>query len=143
MPTEQLRVLVRAPLVGQGARFVLSGAFVALVYTATTSILAHVVGLHFQVALVIGYTVGLATHFALQRLFVWTHEDGFELGIHHQLPRYLLLALAQYGLTAAITATVPNALGVPTEAVYLVTVALLGAANFVILRTRVFHPARR
>jgi putative flippase GtrA len=143
MPTDQVRVLVRAPLVGQGARFVLSGAFVALVYTATTSILAHVVRIQFQVALVIGYTVGLATHFALQRRYVWTHEDGFELGIHHQVPRYLLLALAQYGLTAALTATVPSALDVPTEAVYLVTVALLGAANFVILRTRVFHPARR
>src|SRR5437870_7001438 len=71
--------LMRRPVAGAGLRFVLSGATVALVYTATTLLLADVVGLPFEVALVTGYAVGLATHFTLQRLFVWVHAAGFAL----------------------------------------------------------------
>jgi putative flippase GtrA len=29
--------------------------------------------MHFQVALAIGFCVGLIVHFTLQRVFVWTH----------------------------------------------------------------------
>jgi putative flippase GtrA len=118
----------------------LTGGLVALVYIGTTSFLAEVIGVAFQVALVIGFTVGLATHFALQRLFVWSHADAFALPLGHQLVRYLLLAAAQYGTTAASTAILPRALGAPTEVVYITTVTIVAAANFLIFRSFVFHP---
>jgi putative flippase GtrA len=125
----------------QGLRFVLSGGFVALVYIATTSVLSQVVGVPFQIALTIGFTVAIATHFLLQRRFVWTHVAGFALPLRHQAIRYLSLAAIQYGLTVASTATLPTALGVSTEIVYLSTAATLSAASFLLFRSRVFHPA--
>ena len=133
--------LMRRPVAGAGLRFVLSGATVAFVYTATTLLLADVVGLPFEVALVTGYAVGLATHFTLQRLFVWVHAAGFALPLHHQLWRYLLLAGVQYAATAAAVGVLPRTLGVRTEAVYLSSAVLLAVANFLLFRTRVFHAA--
>ncbi len=124
---------------GQGVRFALSGGTVALVYLATTTVLAEVVGLPFQVALAIGFCVGLVVHFTLQRLFVWSHHEEFALPLSHQLGRYLAVAAAQYGITAASTAILPKALGVSTEVVYLVTVAVVVSVNFLVFRNGIFH----
>jgi putative flippase GtrA len=126
-------------LLGQGTRFVLAGGSVMVVYLTTTTVLANVVGLPFQLALVIGFCVGLMVHFTLQRTFVWAHTDEFALPLHHQAARYLTVAGIQYGLTAASTSLLPRALGLPTEVVYLATVAVLTIANFVIFRNGIFH----
>jgi putative flippase GtrA len=130
-----------AELGRQGLRFALTGGFVALVYVGTTTSLAEAIGLDFEVSLAIGYAVALATHFNLQRLFVWKHASAFALPLHHQLVRYLAMAGMQYGVTAALTATVPRALGVDPELVYLPVVAVLTLTNFVVFRSRIFHPA--
>jgi putative flippase GtrA len=135
------RLNLRGPLARQGLRFLISGGFVALVYTGITSVLAEVIGIRFQVAIAIGFTIGLATHFTLQRVFVWAHADGFALPLGHQLARYLALAATQYGLTALSIATLPSALGVSTEIVYLATVAVISVANFALFRLHVFRPA--
>jgi putative flippase GtrA len=129
-------------LAGQGVRYAVAGVFVALVYLLTTTLLAEVVGLPFQVALSIGFAVALGVHFTLQRLFVWVHEEAFALPFQHQARRYLVVAGAQYGVTATTTALLPKVLGLPTEVVYLITVVLLAGANFVLFRTVVFHPER-
>ncbi|HUB73879.1 MAG TPA: GtrA family protein [Solirubrobacteraceae bacterium] len=128
-------------LLGQGMRFALSGATVAVVYLSTTTVLADVVGLPFQEALVIGFCTGLAVHFTLQRVFVWVHHEEFALPLGHQLWRYLLVAAVQYGVTAASTALLPSALDLPTEVVYVATVAVVFAANFVVFRQGIFHPS--
>ena len=125
----------------QGVRFVLAGGIVAGVYVGTTSFLAEVVGVPFEVALAIGFVLGIVTHFSLQRLFVWGNGAAFALSLHHQVARYAAMAGLQYGLTAAITATLPRALGVPTEVVYLPTVVVLSALNFLVFRSRIFHAA--
>ena len=127
-------------LLGQGARFVLAGGTVMVVYLTTTTVLADVVGLPFQVALAVGFCVGLMVHFTLQRMFVWTHEAEFALPLHHQAARYLTVAGIQYGVTAASTSLLPGALGAPTEIVYLATVAAVTATNFVVFRQGIFHP---
>jgi putative flippase GtrA len=133
---------VAAPsLAGQGIRFAASGGVVALVYVATTSLLAEVIGIPFEVALAIGFSVAIATHFTLQRAFVWAHADGFALPLRRQAMRYLPMAGLQYGLTALATAVLPSALGVSTEVVYLCAAAALSAVNFFVFRARVFHPA--
>jgi putative flippase GtrA len=130
-------------LVGQGVRFGIAGGTVALVYLVTTTILADVVGLPFQVALAIGFCVGIVVHFTLQRTFVWVHNEDFALPLRHQAGRYLVVSAIQYGLTAASTSLLPSALGVPTEVVYLATVAIIVSLNFVVFRHRIFHARRR
>jgi putative flippase GtrA len=126
-------------LIGQGTRFALAGGTVALVYLATTTILADIVGLPFQLALAVGFSVGIAVHFTLQRIFVWTNHEEFALPMHHQAARYCAAAAAQYGITAASTSLLPSALGAPTDVVYLVTVGVVISTNFLIFRHGIFH----
>jgi putative flippase GtrA len=126
-------------LLGQGVRFLFAGGIVVVVYVTTTIVLADVVGLHFQVALLIGFAVAMLVQFNLYRVFVWVHHEEFALPVHHQVGRYLAAAGVNYGLTAAATAFLPSLLGVPTEAVYLVMVAALPVLNFVVLRSAIFH----
>ena len=127
-------------VVGQGVRFVLAGGVVVVAYVTTTLVLADVIGVHFQVALAIGFGVAMAVQFTLYRLFVWTHHEEYALPLHHQAGRYLAAAGAGYGLTALCTSVLPSALGVPTEAVYLVIVAALPVINFMVFRLIIFHP---
>ncbi len=126
-------------LLGQGVRFAVSGGTVALVYLGSTTVLAEVVGLPFQAALAIGFSLGLIVHFTLQRLFVWRHHEEFALALSHQVGRYLLAAAVQYGVTAASTGLLPSALGVSAEIVYLATVALVLSSNFLVFRNGIFH----
>lgn len=148
MPTGKVRdaralaSTLRSPdsgLAGQGTRFAIAGGTVALVYLLTTTVLAEIVGTPFQLALAIGFCVGLFVHFTLQRTFVWVHHEEFALPLRHQIGRYLVAAAVQYGVTAASTDLLPGALGVPTEIVYLATVAVVLSTNFLVFRHGIFH----
>src|ERR1700760_1473720 len=110
---------VLAELGGQGFRFALTGGIVAVVFLSATSLLAEVIGLGFVAALTVGFGLAIATHFTLQRLFVWRNPASYALPVHHQLVRYLVVAGIQYGLTATAVATLPHALGTSSELVYL------------------------
>jgi putative flippase GtrA len=120
----------------------LAGGTVALIYMATTTVLWEVFDIPFQLALVIGTCTALVAHFTLQRLFVWVHHEEFALGLHEQVGRYLLVAAAQYSLTAASTAVLPRALDLPVTPVYLATAVTLAAINFLVFRGGIFHPER-
>lgn len=126
-------------VVGQGVRYAIAGGVVASVYLGVTVLLAGVVGVRFQVALAIGFCCGIAVHFTLQRFFVWAQEDEFALPFRHQAGRYLLVAGTQYGVTAASTSLLPQALGLPTEVIYGLTVLAVVSLNFLIFRHGVFH----
>lgn len=126
---------------GQGVRFAVAGGVVMVVYVTTTTVLAQVVGAPYQVAVAVGYSLGLCVHFTLQRVFVWVHHEEFMLSIHQQARRYLLVASLQYAVTAASTALLPGLLGVSFELVYLVTVGVVTATNFLVYGNRVFHGA--
>lgn len=134
--------LRRAGLVGQGLRFALAGVVVSLVYVSVTTVLAVVVGVPFQVALLSGYGVGLAVHFALQRFFVWAHAEKGEyaLSLHRQLGWYLLVSATQYGATAASTSLLPSELGLSPEAVFLMTGPVVTSINFLLYRNGIFKP---
>jgi putative flippase GtrA len=135
-------VHLRSPhsgLLGQLVRFGLVGGLVAVVYLTVTTVLSTVLGVPFQLALAMGFISGLLLHFTLQRVFVWTHHEEYALGLPHQVGRYLTMAGAQYGVTAASTALLPNALGVGTEIVYLGTMVLVTAAGFLLMRFVIFH----
>lgn len=135
------RGAARAELRRQGFRFLLVGGIVAGVYIGTTTFLAEVVGVPFEVSLAIGFALAIGTHFSLQRLYVWRHPAAFALPLHHQLARYAGMAALQYGLTAVITGTLPKILGVSPEVIYLPTVIVIAVTNFVVFRSRIFHAA--
>jgi putative flippase GtrA len=126
-------------VLGQGMRYVLAGGVVSLVNFSTTTFLALVMGVPFQVALLIGFGVALSLHFTLQRVFVWAQHEEFALPLHHQASRYLALGGAQYGVTAASTSLLPTALGLPTEVVYLASAVLIALINFLVFRNGIFH----
>jgi putative flippase GtrA len=123
-------------------RFVIAGGAAAAVYILTTLALANGLGLPFEIALAIGFAAAICTHFTLQRIFVWGGADVFALGIRQQVTRYAFVAGVQYGVTAAATALLPSALGIPVTPVYIVTVAVVSALNFFVFRGLVFHAAR-
>jgi putative flippase GtrA len=126
-------------LVGQGLRFVLAGCLVAALYVTVTTVLHDAFAMAFQIALIIGFGAGVCLHFTLQRLFVWRHREKFALAVHHQAGRYLCVCGAQYGITALTTSQLPGLLGLPIEAVYLVTMLSIASLNFVLFRGRIFH----
>ena len=126
-------------LLGQLLRFGLVGGSVAVLYLSVTTVLYQVVGLQFQIALAIGFVSGLLMHFTLQRVFVWIHYEGFALELHHQVGRYLAMAAAQYGVTAASTAWLPDALGISTQVVYLATMVVVTITGFTLMRLIIFH----
>jgi putative flippase GtrA len=128
-------------LVGQGLRFIIAGGTVSCVYVVGTLVLSHVAGLPFQAALALGFGVAIGTHFTLQRTFVWVHHEEFALPVERQAGRYLVIAVVQYGLTALITSTLPDVLGLPTDAIYLAAAACITTGNFILFRNRVFHAA--
>jgi len=145
-PARKLGARLRAldpALLGQGIRYAIAGVVVACVYILTTLFLANVAGIHFQIALVIGYFTAVTTHFFAHRLFVWSHEADFALSAKGQASRYVPMTIAQYGFTALSTSVLPSALGVSTDLVYLVTVACVTVVTFLLLRTRVFHAEQR
>jgi putative flippase GtrA len=127
-------------LAGQGIRFAIAGCVVAIVYVTLTLALHDGLGVPFQIALVSGFVCGVALHFTLQRVFVWRHYERFALAIHSQAVRYLGLSASQYALTALSTSRLPGVLGLPLEVVYVATMIVVGAVNFLVFRGRVFHP---
>jgi putative flippase GtrA len=126
-------------LAGQGFRYAVAGTVVAVWYLVTTTVLADVAGVAFQLALAVGFVSAMLVHFTLQRLFVWVHHSEFALGLGAQVRRYLAVAGTQYGVTAAATSVLPRALGLPVTPVYLVSAITLALANFLIFRSGVFH----
>ena len=138
---ERVRRLLtpEAGLLGQGVRYIVGGCTSVAVYLLSTTFLALVVGLSFELALAIGFCLTVAVNFPLHRMFVWVNHEGFALPIHHQFGRYISVAGAQYGLTAASIAILPRVLGLPTEVVYLVTALAFAVVSFIAFRKGVFH----
>jgi putative flippase GtrA len=139
-PPRVLRALAgRLPRV---ARFGLSGGAVAVVNLGAMTLLVAGFGVGPQIALVASYLLGLTAHFTLNRQWVFSPEDAFHLHLTAQGVRYVCSAAAIYALTALSLALLPGALGVPSLAVYYVTVLALSVANFFVLRSFVFRAAR-
>lgn len=126
--------------IGQGIRYAMSGGVVGLVYLTMTTVLAEVVAVPFQLALVIGFATSTFVHFTLQRTFVWMHSSRFALDARSQALRYLPVIAIQYPLMAASTSLLPSALGVSPTYVLFVTAGAFAATNFLLFRRRVFHP---
>lgn len=134
-----MRTLIRHPLAAELGRYAVVGGVVAGVYVGGTLLLADMLGLAIQLAIVIAYVTAVALHFTLQRLFVFRNREIFALSIGAQLRSYVVIGAIQYALTAAATGWLPGLLEVSDTAVYLGCVVVLSASTFIALRTRVFH----
>ena len=85
-------------VLGQGVRFLLAGGVVVVVYVTTTIVLADVIGLHFQIALALGFLVAMAVQFTLYRGFVWRHPEYALPMINFLILRFVIFhAKAQPG----------------------------------------------
>ena len=124
----------------QFVRWAAVGVSVGAMYLGLTLLLAGPVGLPIQAAIPIGYTTAIALHFSLQRWFVFHSPAAFALAMHHQVGRYVLLAVMQYGIVAVSTGVLPRLIDVPERVVYVGTVCVSSAIGFVLLRTSIFHP---
>ena len=109
-------------------------------YLGLTSLLT-VIGMPFQVALVVSFLAAIAVHFTLQRIFVWPRHEKYALPIRKQLQRYVPVVLVQYVMTAGATAILPKRLGLPVLAVYIGFTLFYALFNFLFFRARIFHVA--
>lgn len=130
-------------LLSQLLRFAGAGAFVMLLYLTLTTGLSQLAGVPLQLAIAVGYFAGVAAHFLLHRFFVFASGDEYALSPAGQLVRFVVLAVAQYAVTALSVAVLPGALGIERLAVWLGTVAVVTPLTFVLLRTRLFHAGPR
>jgi putative flippase GtrA len=110
----------------------------SIFYLGLTSILS-LIGVPFQVALIVSFTCAVALHFTLQRVFVWSQHAEYALPMREQLKRYLPLVSIQYVTTAGATAILPAWFGLPVLAVYIAITLTYSLFNFLFFRARIFH----
>jgi putative flippase GtrA len=134
------RFIHRPRLVGQAARYAVTGATVAGFYVGGTLALSHL-GMPMAAAIAIAYTCAVSLHFALQRTFVFRGAQ-FGLSVREQALRYLVIGVVQYSVTAGATESLPDLVGVSPEVAYLLATVTFSAAGFLVLRSQVFHEHR-
>jgi putative flippase GtrA len=120
-------------------RFLISGAIVQGVYTASMAALLLLAGQPRQTALAISYALALVVHFTLNRQFVFDRAEGYTLHLSAHGARYLVLAAVIYGVTALGLATLPSLLGVAPFVAWLLVSGAIGVSNFVVLGKVVFR----
>ena len=123
----------------QGARFLLAGGFITILYLSVTTLLRTAFDAPWWLAIAVGYVVATSTHFVLHRRFVFRREEGFQLTIGQQLPRFVAVVVCQYAVTATAMAVLPDLLGLPSLLVFFGVAATVTIASFLLLRTRLFH----
>jgi len=123
-------------------RFGLTGAFVFGIYTGGTLLLSGPLGLPIVLAIGIALCLALAVNFTMQRHFVFLDHETFALTAGTQLRRYIFATACNYALTSLIVTTVPQALGVSQQLVFVVTALVLSLVGFSVVRWWIFHVPR-
>ncbi|MDA0171546.1 GtrA family protein [Solirubrobacter taibaiensis] len=123
-------------------RYVMVGGLTVVTYIGLTLVFAGGLDLAIQLAMLCAYSLSLGLHFTGQRLFVFQTRSGFELAMHHQARRYLLLGGAQISLSLTATTFLPGVIGVDERIVYAVATVVLAIASYLMLRFHVFHERR-
>ena len=125
-------------LLAQGGRFATVGALITVLYLVVTAAVRFT-GAAWWVAIAVGYVVATSTHFILHRTVVFRREEGFQLPLSQQLPRFVAVVCCQYAVTTLAMTFLPGLLGLPEILVFLAVAACVTVASFVLLRTRLFH----
>jgi putative flippase GtrA len=126
----------------QLARFGLTGALVFAVYTGGTLLLSGPLGVPIVAAIAMTYPVVVVIHFTMQRRFVFLDRDAFALPLKGKLLRYFTALICNYALTTALVITLPHALGVSQEIVFVGVVIVVSLLSFALLRGWIFHEPR-
>ena len=121
-------------LLGQGGRFAAVGAFITVLYLAVTTA-ARLAGAPWWLAIAIGYVIATSTHFVLHRTVVFRREEGFQLTLGQQLPRFIAVVVCQYAVTTLAVTLLPG----PEYVVFFAVAACVTVASFLLLRTKLFH----
>ena len=129
---------VDSAVLAQGGRFAAVGAFITVLYLAVTTGL-RVAGAPWALAIAVGYVVATSTHFVLHRTVVFRREEGFQLSLAQQLPRFAGVVVCQYAVTTLAMTFLPEALGLPELLVFFGVAAVVTVASFLLLRTKLFH----
>ncbi len=125
-------------LLAQGGRFAAVGAFITVLYVAVTTA-ARLAGAPWWLAIAIGYAIATSTHFVLHRTVVFRREEGFQLPLSQQLPRFIAVVCCQYAVTTLAMTFLPGLLGLPEILVFFAVAACVTVASFALLRTKLFH----
>jgi putative flippase GtrA len=123
----------------QLARFGLTGALVFAVYTGGTLLLSGPLGVPIVLAIGIASVLALVLNFTMQRHFVFLDHDTFALGVRAQFGRYVLAVGINYLITSVIVSTVPQALGVSQQLVFVITAMVMSLVSFTVVRGWIFH----
>jgi putative flippase GtrA len=121
-------------LLAQGGRFAAVGVFITVLYLAVTTA-ARLAGAPWWLAIAIGYVVATSTHFVLHRTVVFRREQGFQLTLGQQLPRFVAVVVCQYAVTTLAVTLLPG----PEYLVFFGVAACVTVASFLLLRTKLFH----
>ena len=62
-------------------------------------------------------------------------EDGFQLTLAQQLPRFIAVVVCQYAVTTLAVTLLPG----PEYVVFFAVAACVTVASFLLLRTKLFH----
>ena len=125
-------------LLAQGGRFAAVGAFITVLYLCVTTAVRFT-GASWWLAIAVGYAVATTTHFVLHRTVVFRSEEGFQLTLAQQVPRFVVVVVCQYAVTTLAMTVLPDLLGLPELVVFFAVAAVVTAVSFVLLRTRLFH----
>jgi putative flippase GtrA len=137
----RLLARVRRLVVSSTGRYAAAGAVVGGVNLAVPLMLNAEFGVPIEVAIPIGYLLAILLHFNLQRRFVFRHVGTFALAGRQQAVRYLVIIAVQYPTVAIATALVPTVVAISRREAYVATVATVTVLTYLVLRSRVFHPA--
>jgi putative flippase GtrA len=125
-------------LLAQGGRFAAVGAFITVVYVCVTASVRFT-GASWWLAIAVGYAVATSTHFVLHRTVVFRREEGFQLTLRQQLPRFVAVVVCQYAVTAVAMEYLPGLWGLPELFVFVCVAGFVTVVSFLLLRTKLFH----
>lgn len=131
----------RLPPAAVISKFAVTGALVGGTHLGIVTLMV-LGGVPIQLALALAYVVALLTHFTMNRQWVFASDSGYALHFSGQGGRYLLVAALSYAGTAISVAVLPDPLGVPELAVFVVATCAMALVSFTLLHLWVFrtHP---
>jgi putative flippase GtrA len=125
-------------LLAQGSRFAAVGGFITVLYVCVTAAVRFT-GAAWWLAVAVGYVVATSTHFVLHRTVVFRREEGFQLPLSQQLPRFVAVVCCQYAVTTLAMTFLPGLLGLPEILVFVCVAGAVTVVSFLLLRTKLFH----
>lgn len=138
IPQRTARILERLPRPAVLSKFALTGTLVGVTHLGLVSLMV-VLGVPIQLALALGYVVALSVHFTMNRQWVFAHDGGYALHISAQGARYLVTAALSYAVTATAVAVLPDLLGIPELAVFVLSAVGMAGVSFLLLNLWVFR----